>query len=542
MFQSPLQQERRSENNSPSRSKSIATLRAENARERITSTTEVGFDNKKYLKKQKEKIMERLAQSDNKLYIEFGGKLLFDFHAARVLPGYDPNVKIQLLQELSKELDIILCVNANDIESRKVRADFGIPYHEDVLKNIDDLRNRDLLVTAVVITQYNNQPSAATFINRLKNLEIPVYTHKTIPGYPHDIDTIVSDQGYGSCSYIETKKKIVVVTAPGPGSGKLATCLSQLYHEYRRGVKAGYAKFETFPVWNLELDDPINVAYEAATLDLNDSNMIDTFHLDAYGIKSINYNRDVDAFPVLRTILERITNDQCPYKSPTDMGVNCIKDGITNEKICHFASKQEIIRRYFRARSDFVMGIIDESQVKHAEKIMEQVGVTINDRKVVPAAREAASNAPHRAGRGNHGIYCGAAIQLKTGEMVIGTNSSLFHSAAACIISASKILAHLPKDVDLLSASLLDAIREMKSSIYQSEEPSLDVTEMLIALASASTVAPMITRVFEMLPELYGCEMHLTHIPTSGDASGLRKLGIQFTFDPIPSSRNLLNS
>ncbi|OHT12279.1 hypothetical protein TRFO_17966 [Tritrichomonas foetus] len=526
---------------SPPRSASMSLIRAELARQLITATSSIGFDNKKYIETQKKKILERLSKSDNKLYIEFGGKLLFDFHAARVLPGYDPNVKIHLLSELSSDCDIILCVNADDIEHHKVRADFGITYHEDVMKMIDDLRNMGILITAVVITQFTEQPGAKSFKQRLENRDILVYTHPKIPGYPDDLDTIVSDNGYGKCTYIETTKRIVVVTAPGPGSGKLATCLSQLYHEYRRGVKAGYAKFETFPVWNIPLKHPINVAYEAATLDLNDNNLIDGFHKAAYGVQSVNYNRDIAAYPLLKCIMERITNGECPYKSPTDMGVNCIADGIVNENICCDASKQEIIRRYFRCLNEFSMGSIPQDTIFKAKELMDEVGVNEKDRDVVPQAREAAEEAKLMPGKGNHGIYCGAAIRLPTGEIIKGRNSPYLHSASAVIISAAKKLAEIPEDMKILSPQVLDSIALMKSHIYHSDEPSLDVTELLIALSVVQPMNTSIDPIMKRLPELYGCEMHLTHIPSTGDENGLRKLGIRFTYDPNHSSRNLFN-
>lgn len=524
------------------RSESIAVLRAEAAREKIYKNEKHGFDNEKYLQAQKAKIEERLRQSDNKLYIEFGGKLLFDFHASRILPGYDPNVKIQLLQQLSSDLDIILCVNAIDIENNKLRADFGITYHEDVLKIIDDLANRNLKITAVVITRYENQPAASSFKKRLENSKIKVYTHPTIPGYPNDIDKIVSDEGYGACEYIETTKKIVVITAPGPGSGKLATCLSQLYHEYKRGIKAIYSKFETFPVWDLPLKHPINVAYEAATLDLNDSNMIDTFHQKAYGISAVNYNRDIEAFPLLQRIMERITKSECPYKSPTDMGCNCISQGIIDDAICQEASKQETIRRYLRAKVDFAMGIISQDVIDHSIALMNELNVNMEYRKVVPEAKKAIENARGDISRGNYGILCGAAIQLPNGEIVTGTNSPNFHSATCVIIKACKKLAEIPEFIDLLSPIIIKSIGEMKGMVYQTDEPSLDVREMLIAFAAQSPMNPTISKVFEFFPQFYGCEMHLTHIPSPGDQNGLRKLGIRFTYDPIPSSRNLLNT
>lgn len=524
----------------PPHSPSRSSLRAEIARQLTTKIAKNGFNNQKYLEAQKAKIMERLEQSGEKLYIEFGGKLLFDFHASRVLPGYDPNVKIQLLQQLSANCDIILCVNADDIERHKLRHDFGLTYDEDSMKMIDVLRNKGIQITALVITQFDGQPSASSFKQKLERHNIKVYTHPKIPGYPSDVDLIVSDKGYGACEYIQTTQKLVVVTAPGPGSGKLATCLSQLFHEYRNGIKAGYTKFETFPVWDLPIEHPVNVAYQAATIDLKDSNLMDHFHKEAYGIDSVNYNRDIEAFPVLRTILERITGKESIYKSPTDMGCNCIASGIINDKIVSDASKQEIIRRYFRTLADYAEGKTDKDSVDRAIALMEEVGVTADDRRVVPYAREAAEQSKS-LDKGNYGIFTGSAIQLPNGDIITGHNSPQFHSAAAAIINAGKELADLPPEMHLLAPVVIDSIAQMKTNIYKSNSSSLDVTEMLIALSVSTPMNPTVGRVLEKLTLLYGCEMHLTHIPTFGDANGLRKLGIQFTYDPRSSSRNLIN-
>lgn len=524
----------------PPHSASRSSLRAEIARQLTTKISKNGFDNQKYLEAQKAKIMERLEQSGEKLYVEFGGKLLFDFHAARVLPGYDPNVKIQLLQQLSANCDIILCVNAGDIERHKLRHDFGLTYDEDSMKMIDVLRNRGIQITALVITQFENQAAAISFKHKLERHNIKVYTHPKIPGYPTNVDLIVSDQGYGACEYIKTTQKLVVVTAPGPGSGKLATCLSQLYHEFRNGVNAGYSKFETFPVWNVPLKHPVNVAYEAATIDLKDSNLMDNFHKEAYGIDSVNYNRDIEAFPVLKTILERITGKESIYKSPTDMGCNCIASGIIDDAVVTEASKQEIIRRYFRTLAEYAEGKTDKESVDRAIALMDEVHVSANDRRVVPYARRSAEESKELA-KGNYGIFTGSAIQLPNGDIITGHNSPQFHSAAAAIINAGKELADLPPEMHLLAPIVIDSIAEMKTNIYKSSASSLDVTEMLIALSVSTPMNPTVGRVLEKLPLLYGCEMHLSHIPTFGDANGLRKLGIQFTYDPKSSSRNLID-
>lgn len=500
----------------------------------------IGFDNAKYLQEQKANIMKRVEENGDKLYLEFGGKLIYDYHAARVLPGFDPNVKLQLLQELSGEADIIICIHAGDIERKKVRADFGITYDADAMKLIDDLRDRGISITAVVITRYKHQPSALAFKNRLERRHVPVYTHPEIPGYPADIDVIVSENGYGACEYIPTKHRLVVVTAPGPGSGKLATCLSQMYHEHRRGVKVGYSKFETFPVWNLPLKHPVNVAYEAATLDLFDSNMIDSFHAEAYGKVAVNYNRDIDAFPVLKRILERITGEACIYKSPTDMGVNCIADGIVDDAAVCEAARQEIIRRCFKARCEYAQGLIEKRIVDSANILVEEVGSTVEDRKVVLPARQAASDAAKEEKfKGNDGVFCGAAIELPDGTIVTGKNSPQLHAAAAAILNAGKHLAGLPHDMYLLPPMVLNSIQRLKTDIYHHQSLSLDVAEMMIALSVSMPMNPSVELVLEQLKRLEGCEIHLTHISTTGDDNGLRKLGLHVTCDPNFPSRNL---
>ncbi|MCK4402125.1 DUF1846 family protein, partial [bacterium] len=368
----------------------------------------IGFDNEKYLKEQTKAILERVEMADNKLYLEFGGKLVFDFHASRVLPGFDPNVKIRLLQQLKDKADILLCIYAGDIERKKIRADFGITYDAAVLKSIDDLRDWGIDILAVVITRFEDQPATRIFRNKLKRRNIKVYTHIFTKGYPTDVDLIVSDEGYGANEYIETKKSLVVVTGPGPGSGKLATCLSQLYHDYKRGMKNGYAKFETFPIWNLPLKHPVNAAYEAATADLRDFNMIDSFHLEAYNKVAVNYNRDVEVFPVLKRILEKITGSESVYKSPTDMGVNRAGFGIIDDETVKHAAKQEVIRRYFRYACEYAMGLADKETVQRAELIMEELSLKPEDRLVVTPARKAIEDARQR-GKGHEGVFCGAA-------------------------------------------------------------------------------------------------------------------------------------
>ncbi len=405
--------------------------------------TRPGFDNEKYLEEQSAAILERMRRFGNKLYLEFGGKLLYDYHAARVLPGFDPNVKMRLLRDLADSAEVLLCIYAGDIERKKIRADFGITYDSDALKLIDDLAEWGIGVRAVVITRFDDQPAARLFRDRLERRGIAVFTHKFTKGYPTDVDTIVSDEGYGANRYIETSKPVVVVTGPGPNSGKLATCLSQLYHEHRRGVNAGYAKFETFPIWNLPLNHPVNVAYEAATADIGDVNLIDPFHLEACNEKAVNYNRDVEVFPVLRRILERIAGEATVYRSPTDMGVNRAGFGIVDDAAVREAATQEVIRRYFRYACEYAMGLTGRASVQRVELLMEDLEVGVRDRCVVAPAQEAAHDAKIR-GKGSEGVYCGAALELPDGTIVTGKNSPLMHAASSLILNAAKTLAGIP--------------------------------------------------------------------------------------------------
>ncbi|MFH1384805.1 MAG: DUF1846 domain-containing protein [Candidatus Omnitrophota bacterium] len=497
-----------------------------------------GFDNEKYLKQQSEAILKRVKQFNNKLYLEFGGKLLFDYHASRVLPGFDPNVKMRLLQKLKDNADIILCIYAGDIERRKVRADFGITYDVDALKLIDDLKGWGITVTAVVVTRYDNQPAAKIFKNKLERRNIKVYTHRFTKGYPTDVETIVSDEGYGANDYIETKKPLVVITAPGPGSGKLATCLSQLYHENKRGIKAGYAKFETFPIWNIPLKHPVNIAYEAATADLKDFNQIDPFHLEKYNKKSINYNRDVEVFPVLKRILEKIAQAESCYQSPTDMGVNRAGFGIVDDTVVQEAAKQEIIRRWFRYQCEYALGFVDKDTVDRAKLIMDEIGMKPTDRIVVEPARRNAQEAEEN-GKGNEGIFCGAAIELKDGTIVTGKNSPLMHTASSLIMNAIKKLADIPDKLHLLSPNIIESIRNLKENILNAKTVSLDLEEALIALSISAATNPTSELAMEKLQELKGCEVHITHIPTPGDDAGLRKLGVNLTTDPHFSTKSL---
>ncbi len=498
----------------------------------------IGFDNELYLSKQTEAILERVKRFNNKLYLEFGGKLLYDFHAARVLPGFDPNVKMRLIQKLKDKADVLLCIYAGDIERKKLRADFGITYDVDTLKLIDDLKEWGIEVFGVVITRFENQASAAIFKNRLERRGIRVYTHGYTRGYPTDVELIVSDEGYGANEYIETKSPLVIVTGPGPGSGKLATCLSQLYHEEKRGQRAGYAKFETFPIWNLPLKHPVNVAYEAATADIGDFNLVDPYHLDSYGISAVNYNRDVEIFPVVRRILEKISGEKSLYKSPTDMGVNCVGEAIVDDSVVQEASRQELIRRYFRYKCEFLMGFVGKETVQRAELLMKELGVRPEQRAVVLPAREASEEA-RRQGKGNDGVFCGAAIELKDGSIVTGKNSPLMHAASSMILNAIKKLSEIPDKIHLLSPATIESVGNLKQKILGKKTVSLDVEEVLISLSISASTNPSAELALNKLSELRGCEVHLTHIPTPGDEAGLRRLGVNLTSDPNFSSKNL---
>jgi uncharacterized protein (UPF0371 family) len=500
-----------------------------------------GFDNDKYLKEQSEEIRRR-AGKYGRLYLEFGGKLMNDFHAARCLPGYDPNVKLRLLQSLKDQAEIILCIYAGDIERKKMRADFGISYADDAMKLIDDLRNLGLLVRGVVITRYQEQPAARQFRAKLELRGVRVYFHYKTAGYPADVDTIVSDMGYGKNEYVKTERPIVVVTAPGPGSGKFATCLTQIYHEYRMGNVAGYSKFESFPVWNLSLDHPLNIAYEAATIDLNDKNMIDPYHLEAYGKEAVNYNRDIDAFPLLVAIWQKMTKGACPYRSPTDMGVNRIGFGIIDDEVVRNACKQEVIRRFLRYQCLFAEAGIDRASVERANQLMTSLCLKPEDRVVVEAARRTAEEA-HLQGKGKAGgtIVSGSAIQLKDGRIVTGRNSDEMHAAAAMVMNAVKTLSGIPSQIPLISPNIIRSIAHMKQDILKVGYTSLNLDEALIGLAISSTTNPAAQIAMEKLSELRGCEVHMTHMVTPGDEAGLRRLGCRYTSDPYYASNRLFN-
>jgi len=497
-----------------------------------------GFDNEKYLAEQTEAIRKRAEQNGNKLYLEFGGKLMHDMHAERVLPGYDPNVKLRLLRGLKDQAEILLCIYAGDIERKKMRADFGISYDTDALKLIDGLRNWDILVRAVVITRFSGQHAAKQFRARLEHRGVKVYYHYVTQGYPTDVETIVSEEGYGANEFVKTERPIVVVTGPGPGSGKLATCLTQLYHERRQGRVAGYAKFETFPVWNMPLEHPVNVAYEAATVDLNDCNMVDPYHLQAYKKIAINYNRDVDAFPLLRAIWEKMTNEPCPYKSPTDMGVNRVGFGVVDEAVVCEASRQEVIRRYFRHLCEYAAGQTEHVTVDRVELLMHKLNLSPEDRVVVKPARQAGHEAMTK-GKGRNGIFCGAAVQLKDGRIVTGKNSEQMHAAASMVLNAVKELAGIPDQIHLIAPQVVQSIVRMKHDILKGKYTSLNLDEALIGLAISCATNPAAQIAMERLIDLRDCEMHMTHIVTPGDEAGLRRVGLRCTSDPFFASSEL---
>ena len=494
---------------------------------------ETAFDNDLYVSEQSRAILQRVAQ--------FDGKLLFDLHASRVLPGYDPHVKIRLLQKLKNNADIILCIHAGDIERKRIRGDFGITYDADALKLIDDLRDRGLDVTAVVITRFAGQPGAAAFQSKLERRGVRTYMHKPIEGYPSDADRIVGPEGYGANPFIQTTHPLVVVTGPGPNSGKMATCLSQVDHECRAGGKAGYAKFETFPIWNLPLRHPVNVAYEAATADIRDFNLIDPFHLEAYGQTVVNYNRDVETFPLLRAILERITGQKGMYKSPTDMGVNRAGFAIVDDARVRQAATQEVIRRYFRHACEYASGLTGQETVTRVEMLMKELGVAPEDRGVVVAARQAAAAAQAQRAdtKGDRNIFVGAAMRLPDGRTVSGVNSPLLHAASSLVLNAAKELAGIPHRLHLLSPNIIASIAHLKQDVLQRRSLSLDLEETLIALAIAATTNPTAELAVSQLTQLAGCELHLTHMPTPGDETGLRRLGVNLTCDPNFATTNL---
>ena len=481
----------------------------------------IGFDNEKYLELQSMHIRERIAQFGGKLYLEFGGKLFDDFHAARVLPGFAPDSKLKMLLQLRDDAEVVIAINAADIEKNKMRGDLGITYDLDVLRLIDAFRSVGLYVGSVVLTRYDAQNSAVQFAKKLEAVGVKVYRHYTIPGYPYNIEGIVSEEGYGKNDYIETEKRLVIVTAPGPGSGKMAICMSQLYHENKRGVKAGYAKFETFPIWNVPLSHPVNVAYEAATADLNDVNMIDHFHLEAYGTTAVNYNRDIEVFPVVEAMFKRIYGSS-PYKSPTDMGVNMVGNCIIDDEAVAEASRQEIIRRYYAALCDRKENAEAEDTVNKLELIMNRANLTIADRPVVAAAnaKAAFTGAP------------AAAMQLPDGRIITGKTSALLGASAALILNALKCMAGIDDDIELISPSIIEPVQHLKVDHLGNHNPRLHIDEALIALSISAVTSETAALALKQLGALRCCDVHSTVILASTDSRTFKKLGVNVTCEP----------
>ena len=480
-----------------------------------------GFDNERYIQMQSAHIRDRIAQFGGKLYLEFGGKLYDDYHASRVLPGFQPDSKLRMLLNMKEQVEIVIAINAADIEKNKIRGDLGITYDRDVIRLIDIFRSLGLYVSSVVLTRYADQATAKAFQHRLEGMGLKVYHHYAIPGYPANISRIVSDEGYGKNDFIETTRELVVVTAPGPGSGKLATCMSQLYHEHLRGIQAGYAKFETFPIWNLPLNHPVNLAYEAATADLNDVNMIDPFHLDAYGVTTVNYNRDVEAFPVLIAMFNQILG-YCPYKSPTDMGVNLVGNCIVDDEIVCEASHQEIIRRYYAALCDQRQGKASDDMVMKLELLMKKVGVTKEERRVVAPTLEKAQLTGRPA----------AGMELPDGRIVLGKTSDLLGASAALLLNALKTLGGIHDELHLISPVVIDPIQHLKTEHLGNRNPRLHTDEVLIALSISAATNPTAELAMEQLSKLRGCEVHSSVILSPVDEKVFKRLGVNLTCEP----------
>ena len=491
----------------------------------------IGFDNDKYIEMQSERILERINSFGGKLYLEFGGKLFDDHHAARVLPGFMPDSKLRMLENLKDRAEIVLVISAGDIEKNKRRGDLGITYDLEALRLIDAFRSIGLYVGSVVITQFEEQPAADAFRKKLETLGIRVYKHYTIPNYPSDIPFIVSDEGLGKNEYIETTRELVVITAPGPGSGKMATCLSQLYQDHKRGIKAGYAKFETFPIWNIPLKHPVNVAYEAATADLSDVNMIDPFHLEAYGQTTVNYNRDVEIFPVLNAILQRILGES-PYKSPTDMGVNMAGCAISDDRVVSDAAKQEIIRRYYQAACNVRQGLSEKSEVTKIELLMNQLGISTKDRPVVQAALDKAEESDGPA----------AAIQLPDGKIVTGKTSSLLGASSAMLLNVLKELGGISDDVLLLSPTVIEPIQDMKTSVLGNHNPRMHIDEILIALSICAATDKKAKIALDQVDKLRGLEVHSSVILSRVDEQNFKKLGVNLTCEPKYQTKKLYHA
>ncbi len=482
---------------------------------------EIGFDNNKYLQMQSEHIRQRISQFGGKLYLEFGGKLYDDNHASRVLPGFQPDSKLRMLLQLKDQVEMVIAINADDIEKNKVRGDLGITYDRDVVRLVNIFRDFGLYVSSVVLTRFRGQTLAKAFQSRLEGMGIRVYHHYSIEGYPAGTAHVVSEDGFGRNEYIETSRELVVVTAPGPGSGKLATCLSQIYHEYKRGIQAGYAKFETFPIWNIPLNHPVNLAYEAATVDLNDVNIIDPFHLDAYGITTVNYNRDVEAFPVLEALFEKIMG-ACPYKSPTDMGVNMVGNCIVDDEVVKAASRQEILRRYYVAACDFKQGKCGEEAVRKLELLMRKAGVKPEERTTVAPALALEQKTGDAA----------AAMELPDGTIVTGKTSVLLGASSALLLNALKVLGGLPDEVHLMSPVILDPIQHLKVDHLGNRNPRLHTDETLIALSICAATNPLAEMAMEQLSKLKGCDVHSSVILSPVDEKVFKRLGVNLTCEP----------
>ena len=492
---------------------------------------QAGFDNEKYVKLQSQKIMDRISQFGGKLYLEFGGKLFDDYHASRVLPGFEPDSKVKMLLEMKDQAEIVIAISADDIDRSKRRGDLGITYDEDTLRLIDAFRGIGLYVGSVCITHYRGQQSAGKFQHRLESLGIKCYRHYIIPEYPENIPLIISEDGFGKNEFIETSRPLVVVTAPGPGSGKMATCLSQLYHEHKHGVNAGYAKFETFPIWNLPLKHMVNLAYEAATADLDDINMIDPFHLEAYGVTTVNYNRDIDIFPVLDAMFRQIYGES-PYKSPTDMGVNMIGYCISDDAVCREASRQEIIRRYYASACGVLQGLVEPSELKKIELIMNSTGITAENRPVVQAALKRSEETDGPA----------VAIQLSDGRIITGKTTDLLGASSAALMNAMKAIAGIRKKTLLLPKNIIQPIQHLKVEHLGNRNPRLHTDELLIALSACAVTNPLASEAIDALNELRGCEAHSTVILSHVDEDTFKRLGVNITYEPRYQTEKLYHT
>ena len=500
-----------------------------------TNSNKTCFSTKKYLLAQEKAIRKRLSKFKERLYLEIGGKLLADFHAARTLPGYDAKAKLILLQNLKDDLELIYCINAKHLENGKIRGDFGLPYSEFAIRALRSFQALGFSEPKMVINCFSGEKEATKFGQRVKALGYRVYFRKKIENYPDDLETVLSSKGFGADPYIEVEKPIVVVNGPGGNSGKLSTCLGQLYHEYKRGTKAGYAKLETFPVWNLPLNHPVNIAYEAATADLGDQNMIDPYHLEAYGKSAVNYNRDIESFPIIERIIGRISqNSNSPllsYKSPTEMGINEIKKGITNDKLAQEAARQEILFYYFRYKEEFLNGMGEKETVERTEELMRRLNLNEKDLRGVIPAREAAKEARSKRNKGSNGIFCGAALELPNGKIITGENSPLMHAESAALLKGLKKLSGIPDSIDLIPGQIIKNISEFKRRVLEESSSNLDASEVLIALSVSKSINPLAKRALEVARKLRGCKMHTTHSLNEGDKKALRKLGIWYTTD-----------